>query len=146
MSNKYDYSYERTANYCYPDSTVLINKLDIHDETELFNAEREYVTVRTLILEITPIKGNFAFAHLKEIHKHLFQDIYNWAGQPRTCNIAKQDLFCLAQYIDGYAEDVFSKFKKENYFLNKTYDEKITALVELFADINALHPFRERKW
>ena len=56
MDSKYSYSYERTANYCYPDSDVLINKLDIHDGKELFNVEREYVTIRTTDLEINPVK------------------------------------------------------------------------------------------
>ena len=56
MDSKYSYSFERTANYCYPNSDVLINKLNIHDETELFNVEREYVTIRTTALEINPIK------------------------------------------------------------------------------------------
>ena len=146
MDSKYNYFYERTSNYCYPDSDVLINKLDIHDETELFKAEREYVTVRATTLEMTPVIGNLDFTHLKAIHKYLFQDIFHWAGDARTCNIAKTDLFCLAQYIDSYAGDIFSKLKKENYFLNKSYEEKILLLVELLADINALHPFRERQW
>ena len=146
MDNKYKYDFERTANYCYPNSDVLINKLNIHDSNSLYTAEREYVTVRATLMEIEPAKGNLDFIHLKAIHRNLFQDIYNWAGDIRTCNIAKTDLFCLAQHIDSYAEDVFSKFKRENYFLKKTYEEKTIALVELFSDINALHPFRERQW
>ena len=144
MDNKYKYSFERTANYCYPNSDVLINKWNIRDEAELFKLEREYVAVRATTLEITSIKGNLDFAHLKEIHKYLFQDIFHWAGQTRTCNIAKIDWFCLARYIDTYAEDIFSKFRKQDYFLTKPPEEKIPLIVELFADINALHPFRER--
>lgn len=143
MDKKYNYSYEKTANYCYPNSNVLINKLNIRTDVDLFEYERKFVTIRTTEIEISPIKGNLDFVHLKEIHRHLFQDIYHWAGQVRTCDIAKRDLFCLAQHIDSYAEEVLSKLKKENYFLNKSYKEKIVSLVELFADINALHPFRE---
>jgi len=144
MDEKYNYSYEKTANYCYPNSDVLINKLNIKTDKELSEYEGKFIAFRTALLEVVPVKGNLDFAHLKEIHKHLFQDVFHWAGDARTCNIAKTDLFCLAQYIEGYANDVFSKFKKENYFLDKSYEEKIVALVELFADINALHPFRER--
>ncbi|MFA7515088.1 MAG: Fic family protein, partial [Bacilli bacterium] len=62
---------------------------------------------------------------------------------PRTCAIAKNDLFCLPQYIDNYASDVFDKLNKEDYFITYVYDKKINSLVKLFADINALHPFRE---
>ena len=81
--------------------------------------------------------------HLKSIHKYLFQDIYLWAGKPRTCAIAKKDLFCLPGYIDNYSKEIFDKLKKQKYFIKYSYDKKINCLVELFADINALHPFRE---
>jgi len=146
MDKKYDYSYEKTANYCYPNSNVLINKLNIKDDIGLSNYEGRLVSMRAGQLDVNPIKGNLDFSHLKALHKQLFQDIYHWAGDIRTCNIAKTDLFCLAQYIDSYANDVFSKLKRNNYFLNMPYKETVQALVELFADINALHPFRERKW
>ncbi|MCL2052211.1 MAG: Fic family protein [Lachnospiraceae bacterium] len=143
MDNKYSYSYERTADYCYPDSDVLINKLNIKDSKELFIAEREFVSYRVALLLDKPMKGNFDFKHLKAIHKHLFQDVFHWAGKSRKCNIAKTNWFCLAQHIDAYAEDVFGKINKSNYYLGLDYDSKITALAELFADIIALHPFRE---
>ena len=81
--------------------------------------------------------------HLKSIHKFLFQDVYRWAGDIRNCNIAKQDLFCLCEYIDSFANDIFGRLKKEQYFIKYSYEIKLKKLVELFADINALHPFRE---
>ena len=64
MDSKYAYSYEKTANYCYPNSDVLINKLNILDVAELSKAEMEYVTIRTIILEVNNIKGNLDFTHL----------------------------------------------------------------------------------
>ena len=96
MDSKYKYTYERTANYCYKDSDVLINKLNITNDEDLYNAERELVSYRTYELNEMPLKGNFDFKYLKDIHKYLFQDMYRWAGDIRNCNIAKQDLFCLA--------------------------------------------------
>ena len=143
MDNKYKYTYEKTANYCYKDSDVLINKLNITDEKDLYDAERGLVTLRTAQLNEEPIKGYFDFNHLKSIHKFLFQDVYSWAGDIRNCNIAKQDLFCLCEYIDSFANDIFGRLKKEQYFIKYSYEVKLKKLVELFADINALHPFRE---
>ncbi len=143
MDNKYKYTYEKTANYCYKDSDVLINKLNITDEKDLYDAERGLVTLRTAQLNEEPIKGYFDFNHLKSIHKFLFQDVYRWAGDSRNCNIAKQDLFCLCEYIDSFANDIFGRLKKEQYFIKYSYEVKLKKLVELFADINALHPFRE---
>lgn len=141
--DKYKYSYEKTANYCYRDSDVLINNLNIMKDVDLYKAERELVAIRTAELSNEPIKGNFDFEHLKSIHKFLFQDVYRWAGEIRTCNIAKQDWFCLSDYIETFANDIFNKLRTEKFYTIYDYDIKISKLVELFADINALHPFRE---
>ncbi len=143
MDNKYKYTYERTADYCYKGTDVLINKLNITNDEDLFNAERELVSLRIYELNEKPLKGNFDFKYLKDIHKYLFQDVYRWAGDIRNCNIAKQDLFCLTQHINLFGNDVFNKLKKEKYFINYDDETTLDKLVELFADINALHPFRQ---
>ena len=143
MDNKYKYTYERTADYCYKGTDVLINKLNITNDEDLFNAERELVSLRTYELNEKPLKGSFDFKYLKSIHKYLFQDVYRWAGDIRNCNISKQDLFCLTEHIESFGNDVFNKLKKEKYFVDYDNETKLDKLVELFADINALHPFRE---
>ena len=121
MDSKYKYTYERTADYCYKDTDVLINKLNITNDEELYEAERELVSLRIYELNENPLRGNFDFDYLKSIHKYLFQDVYNWAGDIRNCNIAKQDLFCLVEHIESFANDVFNKLKKEKYFLDYNY-------------------------
>ena len=69
-------------DYCYlPSFTVLRNRLDIRDTRTLDAAERQLVAQR--LLESVP-SGDFDLAHLKAIHRHLFQDIYAWAGELRT--------------------------------------------------------------
>ena len=143
MDNKYKYTYERTADYCYKDSGVLINKLNITDDKDLYEAERELVAFRVSAFNDEPLKGKFDFEYLKAIHKYLFQDVYRWAGDIRNCNIAKQDLFCLTEHIESFANDIFNKLKKEKYYVEYDNDKTLKKLVELFADINALHPFRE---
>ena len=143
MDSKYKYTYEKTADYCYEGTNVLINKLNITNDDDLFNAERELVSLRTYELNEKPLKGNFDFKYLKDIHKYLFQDVYRWSGDIRNCNIAKQDLFCLTEHIESFGNDIFNKLEKEKYFVNYDTETKIDKLVELFADINALHPFRE---
>lgn len=141
--DKYKYSYEQTPNYCYPNTNVLINKLNIHDEKILNHYERQLVAIRQAELIENPIIGNLDFLHLKTIHKHLFQDLYFWAGESRNCNISKRDLFCLAQHIDNYSFTIFEKLRKEHFFLGQSIDDLIVSLVDLLGDINALHPFRE---
>ena len=143
MDNKYKYTYERTANYCYKGTDVLINLLNIKDDEILYDAERDLVSLRIYELNEKPLKGNFDFKYLKDIHKYLFQDVYRWAGDIRNCNIAKQDLFCLSEHIDTFGNDIFNKLKEEKYYVDYDNEKTMDKLVELFADINALHPFRE---
>ena len=129
--------------YCYPNSDILKNKMGIKDSTELDKVEVEFACNAIYELSITPLAGEYDFVHLCNFHLFIFRDLYDWAGKPRTCNIAKTNLFCLAQYIDTYAKDVFDEINKNNYYIDLNYEKKIIVLAELFADINALHPFRE---
>ena len=129
--------------YCYPDSDVLVNKLNIKDNDTLNEAERKYTAIRGWELIHHPISGKFDLKHLQAIHKHLFQDLYEWAGEIRTVDIAKTNLFCLARFIDSYAEDIFGKLKSDNYLIGLSKDELVKKCAYYFCEINALHPFRE---
>lgn len=129
--------------YCYPNSEILKNKLQIKNKQELLNAEIELTSNRLLELQQKPINGKFDLPHLCKIHKHIFQDLFEWAGNIRTVNIGKGNLFCLVQHIPNYAASIFS-----NYYTNcmndKNNKEKfVHTLTEHYADLNALHPFRE---
>ena len=142
--DKYKYSYlDDKGIYCYENSDVLINKLNIHDEKIFYKAERLYSSIRQSELNVSPLKGDFDFDYLKAIHHHLFQDLFYWAGKVRTVAIAKANMFCLPQYIEGYAADIFSKLKKDNYYKNYSKEAFVDAITDLLGDINALHPFRE---
>jgi len=143
MDSNYQYLYENTSSYCYKNTDVLINKLNITNDKILYEAERELVSLRLLELNEFPIKGSFNFKHLKRIHKYLFKDIYSWAGKIRICNISKIDLFCLAEHINTYGNDIFRKLKNEKYYYDYDNETTLIKLVELFSDINALHPFRD---
>lgn len=129
--------------YCYPDSDVLINKLDIRDKNELFFAEMKLTSARVQKLELNPLKGDFDFLHLKAIHKYIFQDIYEWAGEPRTVEIGKGNLFCTVRFIDDYARSVFGKYFTQCYSARENIDDFVRVLAENYGDLNALHPFRE---
>lgn len=62
--------------YCYPNSETLKNKLNITNSKELFEAEKKITFIRLMQLQNKPIEGKFYFTHLKEIHRHIFQDTY----------------------------------------------------------------------
>lgn len=130
--------------YCYRDTDVLINRLNIHNQKRLLEAETRIVSVRLYQLHDNPIIGNFGFDHLCNIHHHIFQDVYDWAGEPRTVNIAKgNSLFCPVWNIYSYADDIFRSYHKDCMQVKDRRDEFIHVLAGHYADLNALHPFRE---
>ena len=93
--------------YCYPGSNVLTNKLNIRDLNRLNEAERKLTQLRLNDLISSPIKGNFDLSHLQKIHQFLFQDLYSWAGEIRTVDIAKSNMFCKVQFIKKQADEIF---------------------------------------
>ena len=101
--------------YCYPNSDVLINKLNIHDTDKLLEVERKLTMLRLMDLLEKPISGKFDLEHLRNIHKYIFQDIYPWAGKIRTVDIAKSNMFCKVQFIEMQAIEIFGKLQKDDY-------------------------------
>ena len=144
MNSDYNYEYEYDSFYCYPNSFVLKNRLNITDEKELKQAEREITSLRTAQALVERIDGNFDFEHLKEIHRFLFGDIYDWAGMVRNVNIAKGNQFCRFDFIEEQMEELLRKLKKENYLLDcKVKFDLAKRLAYYLGEINAIHPFRE---
>lgn len=139
----YQYDYEWDANYCYPESNVLINKLNIKDADALFIAEREITAFKIAKAKDEPIKGNFDLEHLQKINKFIFEDIYTWAGKLRVVNISKGNQFCLSNYLETYATGIFNELSKENYLINHSFDAIPQRLAYYLSEINVLHPFRE---
>ena len=72
--------------YCYPGTTVLKNLLGLKEQAELDAFEAEITVQRAS--EPMP-EGKLDAVHYKAIHRYLFQDVYIWAGKPRTVRISK---------------------------------------------------------
>ena len=128
--------------YCYPpDYTVLKNKLGIRNTGKLELTEREFVTER--IAQGVP-EGNFALVHLQAIHKHLFQDVYEWAGQIRTVEISKgTDQFQPRQYIETGMADVHRRIVGAGYLRGTDATGFARQAGKFIGDVNYVHPFRE---
>lgn len=111
------YSIDALSDNCYPDTTVLINKYDIRDEQRLADVETLIVSAKTVQLEITPIQGQFDFEHYKAVHRILFGDLYDWAGQVRTVSLSKKEThFCPAEQIEEHAIAIFGRLRQQHFF------------------------------
>jgi cell filamentation protein, protein adenylyltransferase len=127
--------------YTYENSTVLINKLGLRNQAELHAFEAEISSARA---EEPLPDGALDFSHYKAIHHHLFQDVYEWAGQVRTVRIAKGgNPFCFPENIESQATKLFEELRAAGYFqkLNSTIFANQAA--HFLAELNAIHAFRE---
>jgi cell filamentation protein len=127
--------------YCYPDTAVLINKLDLRDQAKLDAFEAEITTQRAT--EPLP-DGRLSYAHYRAIHRHLFQDVYAWAGKIRNVRIAKDgSMFCYPEHIDGEMRKLFGELRGNNYFRELAPETFADRAAHFLSELNAIHPFRE---
>jgi cell filamentation protein len=125
-------------------SGVLKNRFGITDADILNAAEADLAAARSRELALAPLEGNFDLKHLQAIHRYLFGDLYEWAGELRTVDISKNDnLFAHHAYIATAAKSIFAKLASENRLAELELGEFSRRAAYYFAEINALHPFRE---
>ena len=138
------YSIDPISADCYEGTTCLINKFGIKDEKKLSQMETLITTAKCKELEVNPIDGDFGFEHYKAIHRYIFEDLYDWAGQVRTASISKKGtVFTLPESIEPLAVRIFTGLQKENCYIGYDNDRYIEAIVDFYCRTNMLHPFRE---
>ena len=138
------YSIDSSTSNCYEGTTCLINKWGITDENKLKEFEGAVTFAKASELELNPISDTFDVEHYKLIHKYLFEDIYDWAGEYRTVNISKKGTkFASADQISDLMNACFMRLKDNNYFQNKSFDEFVDNIVDFYSVTNMIHPFRE---
>ena len=151
-------TYNNWDDYFYKGTNVLKNKLDIIDPKELEEKEIHISSTKLRQLMERPLEmSTYDKERLKRIHSYLFSDIYDWAGEYRTVNMAidKDDFvgssfdkistvvsFAPANLIDSMLHEAFDEADGEidrSSNIN-TYCE---ALARLYAKLMYIHPFRE---
>ena len=140
MRDKYGVSQD---SYCYKNSDVLVNKLNIENHDSLAEAELAFTAIRysEYSSKITSI-NKFNLSHLQTLNFQLFQDVYDWAGDIRAVDIAKGETrFCTCTRIDTEAQKQFSRIP---LLLNiNSQEQLIIELADIFCELNIIHPFRE---
>lgn len=132
-----------TDPYVYSNG-VLKNKLGIKNQDKLAKQEHLLVGQRMNELKEKPVRGDFTIKHLQQIHKHLFQDLYEWAGDLRTTDMMKAGvLFFRPEEFDLRSENFNAMMQQRNQFKGLDKKEFVEGLAVCFSHLNALHPFRE---
>lgn len=128
--------------YAMPNG-VLRNKLGITDHQLLAAAEADITRARLVMLAERPLPGAYDLGHLQAFHAAIFGDIYPWAGELRTVNIAKRTPFCPVRNLMPYAAEVFGRLASSGHLRDLPRQEFVIRLAALYGDLNVLHPFRE---
>ena len=127
--------------YVYPGTAILRNKPGIRDASRLDAFERRIVAQRAA--EGVPA-GDFDLTHIRAIHGHLFQDVYDWAGEVRTVELNKGGhQFMFRQYIQSGMADIHSRILQANYFKGSSSADFAASAGKIMGDVNYVHPFRE---
>lgn len=139
-----NYAVDSLHDGCYLGTTILINKLDIQNQADLDAVEGTIVPAKAALWETNPLVESFDFAHYCAIHRFLFEDLYEWAGKPRTVDISKKGTqFCPVAQISSSAKAVFSRLAEQRYFMGLDKAHFISAIIDFYERTNELHPFRE---
>lgn len=135
-------------DYIYPGTQVLRNKADIRDADQLQRYERGVTAVRIQQLKENPVKGDYGLEHMQAIHRQVFRDVYDWAGEVRTVDIAKgpandRTVFTLKEDIAIRAELIKATIEESRYLRDADRQQFAAKMGEIYAAVNELHPFRE---
>lgn len=127
--------------YCYPGTSILKNLGGLRSQADLDRFEA-VMTARRFEEPLPP--GHLTVAHFRAIHRHIFQDVYLWAGRFRTIRMRKGfSPFCYPEHIPREMIRLFESLKAAKHLSGlepAAFAERAAAFL---ATLNAIHPFRD---
>lgn len=135
--------YEKWEDYFIGSTDVLRNIPNISDKGSLSEFERQMSAERLSELYDSSDGYEFSKEHLYSIHRYLFQDVYDWAGEIRSVSISKQQTnFLDPNQINNYLDNVLGNASKEITTIHDRF-QFASFLSYLFCKLNFAHPFRD---
>ena len=125
------------------DYLLKTNLLGMTDFADLEQAEAFTFSIRATQIEQGSFNlTDFSLINFVGLHRHLFQDIYSFAGQFRDVQLMKGSTrFCQVQFMDAYASNLFTQLDIEPNWDSLEHAAKRLAYFK--SELNMLHPFRE---
>lgn len=148
------------ADLYHPDGKTLVNKLGIVNDARALQAiEGEYGDARTLQLFEGVLERSHDVQHLRAIHRHLFADVYEWAGvmrhEPITLGadrfilpegmqkVGAHTAFARASTIPDRLDGLFGRLRDDNYFRGQDRETFVRSISGFLVELNEIHPFPE---
>ena len=130
-------------DYLIEKTNILKNKFNISNKEELLKKEKEEILIKLAMLHLEPIAIECSFESLKSIHKYLFEDIYYFAGEVRTCTLSKNGYnFLEPEKIEKEADIIIQQYSN-NIDSVTSVGELAFVLAPFYYDLIRIHPFRE---
>jgi cell filamentation protein len=133
--------------YLDPGTGVLRNLIGARTRESLEDAEGSLSFARLVQLMDRPLKPTGDLAELCAVHRHLFQDLYDWAGQIRTVDIRKNvegaEFFLPSAMIERASAFAAGELRSDNMLRGLDREHFIARLAYHYDQVNYIHPFRE---
>jgi cell filamentation protein len=130
--------------YSIPGAGCLKNKLGIDDPGVLRELEAKIVSIRDVEIARSILPGEYNSEHLQAFHRHLFQDVYAWAGRFRTVDIGKGGaFFASCNFLEDQVSSVLGQLEHDSWLTGLQRENFIRKLAYYYGELNARHPFRE---
>ena len=126
-----------STDFTMPGTGVLKNKLGITDPAALSRAATDSTALRLAELQATPVRGGFDSAHLQAIHHHVFQDLYDWAGELRLIDAGSVP----ASQVEKSLNSVLDRLSRENQLKGLSAKEWAHSASAYLYDLGAIQPF-----
>jgi cell filamentation protein len=108
-----------STDFTIPGTGALRNKLGITDPAALSKAATDSTALRLADLRATPVRGGFDSAHLQAIHHHIYQDLYDWAGELRSIDAGNVP----ASQVEKSLNSVLDRLSRENHLKGLSAEE-----------------------
>jgi fido (protein-threonine AMPylation protein) len=125
------------TDFTIPGTGVFRNKLGIADSAALLKATTDSTVLRLAELHTSPIRGGFDSAHLQAIHHHLYQDLYDWAGELRSIDANNVS----ASQVEKSLNNVLDRLARENHLKGLSTEEWARSASTYFYDLGTIQPF-----
>jgi cell filamentation protein, protein adenylyltransferase len=128
--------------YCYPGTNVLKNRRNLRTQDALDRFETAITAQR--FNEPMP-SGKLTEQHYQRVHRHIFRDVYTWAGEYREkVRISKGgSTFCYPEHIPRQMAQLFERLRGDNYLQGLSAQEFAPGAAAFLATLNAVHAFRD---
>lgn len=120
-----------------PGTATLKNKLGITKPDVLATAVTENAARRMAELQAVPIRGGFDASHLQEIHRYLYQDVFDWAGELRRIERGEAP----SAELENSLNRIFDRLSRENFLRGLDKDLWTRRATDHIEELRSLHPF-----